>query len=193
MAEKSGHSRLSEHDFNNVTNILLGSNNDLLLAAKKKAEEENFHTMILTSQVQGEAKDIASMLSSIVNEIVQFDRPLNKPACLIIGGETTVTVKGDGIGGRNLEFALSAAIHIRHQNHNILIASLGTDGNDGQTPVAGAMVTQYTFDKAMSLLINPRDYLRRNDSYTFFQQVGGLLNTGPTGTNVMDIMIALIQ
>jgi glycerate-2-kinase len=192
-ASLSSSAKRKFEEFPNVTNILLGSNNDLLMAARERAEEEGFNAMILTSQAEGEAKDVASMVSSIVNEIVQFDRPLKKPACLILGGETTVTVRGDGIGGRNLEFALSAAIHIRHQNHNILIASLGTDGNDGKTSAAGAMVTQYTFDKAMSLQLNPRDYLRRNDSYTFFEQVGGLLNTGPTGTNVMDIMIALIQ
>jgi glycerate-2-kinase len=193
QSEKNPKSFTDSAKFRHITNILLGSNNDLLVAAREKAMEEGYNTIILTSQAQGEAKDVASLVSSIVNEVVQFDRPVKKPACLIIGGETTVTVIGDGIGGRNLEFALSSAIHVRHQNHNILIASLGTDGNDGPTPVAGAMITQYTFDKAMSLQLNPRDFLMRNDSYSFFEQVGGLLNTGPTGTNVMDIMIALIQ
>ena len=176
-----------------VTNILLGSNNDLLIAARDRAEKGGYNTMILTSQAQGEAKDIAKLIGSVVNEIVHFDRPIKKPACLITGGETTVTVTGDGIGGRNLEFCLSAAINIRHLDHNVLIASVGTDGGDGNTPVAAPMVTQYTFDKAMSILVNPREYLENNDSYTFFEQVGGLLNTGPTGTNVMDIILVLVQ
>ena len=179
--------------FPHVTNILLGSNNNALIAAKEQAEKEGFNTIIVTSQAQGEAKVVASFVSSMVNEIVDFDRPLKSPACLIIGGETTVTVTGDGVGGRNLEFVLAAAINIRHLNHNVLISSMGTDGDDGQTDVAGAMVTQYTFDQGMSIGVNPRDYLKRNDSLTFFEEVGGLLRTGPTGTNVMDIVIALVQ
>lgn len=180
-------------EYPHVTNLLLGSNNDALLAAQKKAAEIGYNTMILTSQAQGEAKDVASFVSSIVNEIVRFDRPLKSPACVIIGGETTVTVSGDGIGGRNMEFALSTAIHIRHLDHNVLVASIGTDGNDGITDSAGAMVNQYTFDKGMSIGLNPRDFLKRNDSYSFFSEVGGVLKTGPTGTNVMDIILVLVQ
>jgi glycerate 2-kinase len=180
-------------DFPHVTNILLGGNRDALLAAAKQARDLGYTPLILTSMAQGEARDIAAFFAGIVSDTARFGQPVQALACLIFGGETTVTVTGEGIGGRNLEFCLSAAIHIRHFNQNVLIAAMGTDGNDGIADAAGAMITQYTFDKGMSIGINAYDYLHNNDSYSFFEQVGGLLHTGPTGTNVMDIGIAIIQ
>jgi glycerate 2-kinase len=181
-----------EH-FRNVTNILIGSNRLALLAAEEKAKEMGFNTLILTSFARGEAQSLAGFVTSVVEEVLHTNGPVQRPACLLLGGESTVNVEGAGMGGRNLEFSLAAAIHIRHLDHNVIIASIGTDGDDGPTPDAGALVTQYTFDKAMSIGINPHDYLFNNDSYNFFQKVGGNIVTGPTGTNVMDIIIAMVE
>jgi glycerate 2-kinase len=115
-----------------------------------------------------------------------------EPLCLISGGETTVNVKGTGKGGRNMELALSFALEI-DGIIGITLLSAGTDGTDGPTDAAGAFVDGLTFERANSLELNPRLYLENNDSYNFFKQAGGLYVTGPTGTNVMDIQVIIID
>ena len=113
------------------------------------------------------------------------------PACLLAGGETTVTLKGGGKGGRNQEFALASAMEIEGLE-GIVILSCGTDGNDGPTEAAGAVVDGTTCQRARELGMEPKDFLMRNDSYTFFSRLGDHIITGPTRTNVMDIMLCLI-
>jgi len=110
------------------------------------------------------------------------------PLCLVMGGETTVTLRGNGMGGRNLELAL-AAVPILSGRERVALITLATDGEDGPTDAAGALVTGETMQKARRLQLDPADFLARHDSYTFFAQIGGLLKTGPTGTNVNDLVI----
>lgn len=122
---------------------------------------------------------------------VKSENPIAPPACLLSGGETTVTIKGDGLGGRNQEFALAAAIDIRDENMMVVLSG-GTDGTDGPTDAAGAGVDTSTFKKALDAGLSPYTYLDNNDSYHFFTQSGELLMTGPTGTNVMDLRVLLV-
>ena len=147
--------------------------------------------MILTTYLEGEARIVGEFLTEIAREIQYRDRPLKKPAAVIIGGETTVSVRGTGIGGRNQELVLGASMKI--SGLSCLIASLGTDGIDGPTSAAGAFVDGNTFDRSIKLGLNRDEYLKNNDSYSFFKQLGDLIITGPTGTNVNDITIILVN
>lgn len=172
--------------FQNVKNIVIGSNKIALNAAKQKAEELGLYSEIISSELAGEARDAGRWLAEKARK-----RGSNN-ACLISGGETTVTVKGNGIGGRNMELALSFAVEIEGID-DITLLSAGTDGTDGPTDAAGAIVDGDTVRKAKSLDINPLEYLDNNDSYNFFKKIDGLFITGPTGTNVMDIQIIVID
>jgi hydroxypyruvate reductase len=131
------------------------------------------------------------MHAAIAKEVLQSGRPLKPPCCFISGGETTVTIRGDGLGGRNQEFALAAAIDIAGAE-NICVLSGGTDGTDGPTDAAGAIADGSTVARASSLGLSATESLARNDSYHFFEAVNGLLKTGPTGTNVMDVRLVLV-
>jgi len=177
--------------FNKVYNIIIGSNIIALKAIQQKARKEGFNTIILTSAIEGEAKEVAKVLVAIAKECISSANPVAPPACIISGGETTVTVKGKGLGGRNQELCLAAAIAMRGLPHVVLL-SAGTDGTDGPTDAAGAIIDGTTFEKAISQGLNPFEYLRENDSYHFFKKLGDLFITGPTNTNVMDIQIILI-
>lgn len=179
--------------FEKVTNIILGNNFESLAFARRRAAELHYDTLILSSRVQGEAKEIAKAIAAIVQEIHMSDLPIKKPACLLIGGETTVTVGGTGKGGRNQEFALSSLVAMRGAQYGYLIASVGTDGTDGPTDAAGGYASQEIDSRYRRLHLDPSKFLRDNDSYGFLDEVGGLIKTGPTGTNVMDIIIALVQ
>lgn len=179
--------------FRNVQNIIIGSNLTALKAAEDKAQSLGLKAEILSSDISGEARDIGKWLAEKAiksrNELrVTQDK---KRICLISGGETTVTVKGKGKGGRNTELALSFAKEIQGID-GITFLSAGTDGTDGPTDAAGAVADGKTIAESKSLGLNPDEYLGNNDSYDFFKQVDSLLITGPTGTNVMDIQIALI-
>ncbi len=171
--------------FDKVENIIVGSNRLALAAAKKEAETLGFTAEILTDSLRGEARDAARVLAS--DAMLKGPRPM----CLIAGGETTVTVKGAGKGGRNTELALAFSIEIEGREGITLLAA-GTDGTDGPTDAAGAIVDGKTAKKARKAGVEPVHYLDNNDSYTFFELAGGLLKTGPTGTNVMDIDIILL-
>jgi len=179
--------------FTNTQNVIIGSNKIALEAAKEKAADLGYNTIILSSMVQGESKDAAISFSAIAKEVHRTGTPVSKPACIIAGGETIVTIKGNGKGGRNQEFALSAAMEIEGYD-GIVILSAGTDGTDGPTDATGAIVDSNTCkDAREKFCLKPEDYLSRNDSYNFFNKTGEHIITGPTLTNVMDIMISLIN
>ena len=177
--------------FENVDNIIIGSLGKAIRAAKERAEALGYETIVLSETVQGEARDAAAMLANKAMEM-QASRKTERPLCLISGGETTVTVKGTGKGGRNMELALVFSEKIKGLG-GITLLSAGTDGTDGPTDAAGALVDGQTILNAKTKGIDPAKYLLDNDSYNFFKQAGGLFITGPTGTNVMDIQIALID
>ncbi|MFQ5998344.1 MAG: MOFRL family protein, partial [Candidatus Bathyarchaeia archaeon] len=146
---------------------------------------------ILTSMLQGEASQVGIFLASIAREIEAHNSPLAKPAAIVMGGESTVTVRGSGAGGRNQELSLSVGLAISGLE-GTAFASMGTDGIDGQTNAAGAIVDGKTVSRALRLKLTASDYLRRNDSHSFFAQLGDLILTGPTGTNVNDISVAVL-
>jgi hydroxypyruvate reductase len=178
--------------FDRVNNVVVGSNRLAVDAASKKARALGFRTIVLTASVQGEAREIARVHAAIAREILTAGRPVRLPACVISGGETTVTIRGQGKGGRNQEFALAAAIDIA-SFENVLILSAGTDGSDGPTDAAGAIADGSSVARAMSKGLDPQGCLRDNDSYRFFDALGDLFKTGPTGTNVADIQIILAR
>ena len=173
--------------FQRVRNTIIGSNRLALHSAAARAKELGYRTLILASEIQGETREIAHMHTAIAKEVATTGQPVKPPACLITGGETTVVIKGDGLGGRNQEFVLSAAIDIAGVP-NTVVLSAGTDGSDGPTDAAGAIADNHTVDR------NPdaRRFLDRNDSYHYFETLGDLVKTGPTNTNVMDVRILLI-
>jgi glycerate-2-kinase len=173
--------------FENVQNIIVASNSTALAAAKAKAEELGFHTSIFSSTLQGEAREVAR---SLAHHILAAN--LTRPACVLSGGETTVTVRGTGVGGRNTELALAFALEIDGVDGVTLLAA-GTDGTDGPTDAAGAVVDGRTISRARSMQLDAPAYLNNNDSYAFFRKTNDLLVTGPTGTNVMDIQIIFAE
>ncbi len=181
--------------FEHVENIIIGSNRIVLNAAKQTAEELGFQAEIISSELTGEARDIGKWIAEKAKEIKGSSskgQEVNDSRCLISGGETTVTVKGNGLGGRNMELALAFAMGIEGVE-GITLLSAGTDGTDGPTDAAGAIVDGETVKKAKTIGLNPEEYLNNNDSYNFFKGIDGLFITGPTGTNVMDIQIMVIE
>lgn len=175
----------------NVQNIIIGSNAIALRAAVSKATELGYHTLIHESNLK---EDAAIASRDFISLCKNYNGPL--PACLLMGGETTVTVTGSGKGGRNQHFALAALLEMmksKHdKNNNVTIMSAGTDGTDGPTDAAGAIIDKHSIDTVNQNNFNPQQFFDNNDSYHFFQQAGGLIKTGATQTNVMDIMLALI-
>jgi glycerate 2-kinase len=178
--------------FERTQNIIIGSNIEAILAAKKEAKKLGYNTMILSSMVQGETRHAAHVHTAIAKQILKTGHPIKPPACVLSGGETTVTVKGAGKGGRNQEFALASVADISNKN-NIVILSCGTDGNDGDTDAAGAVADSDTLNRARQMGIDPFGFLENNDSYHFFEKLGNLIKTGPTNTNVMDIRVILVD
>lgn len=179
--------------FQNVQNIIIGSNATALHAARDRATSIGFKSEIISEKITGEARDMGMWLASVAKEILKnIKMNHQQKTCLISGGETTVTVKGNGLGGRNMEFALAFAIQIQGIS-GITLLSAGTDGTDGLTDAAGAFIDGHTVQMAKAFGMDPQQYLENNDSYNFFKKIGGLFITGPTGTNVMDIQIVLIE
>jgi hydroxypyruvate reductase len=172
-------------------NLVVGSNILAVAAAAAKARELGLRTMVLSTFIEGETRDVARMHAAIARQAKVYGQPLRGPACIITGGETTVTIRGDGKGGRNQEFALAAAIDLDGLD-DVLILSGGTDGSDGPTDAAGALADGRTCRRAARLGMSAKDYLANNDSYHFFEPLGDLLMTGPTNTNVMDVRLILI-
>lgn len=177
--------------FKRTQNLIIGSNIESLAAAREKAESLGYDVILLSSMIEGETRHIAHAHGAIAREILKTGNPLSPPACILSGGETTVTITGNGRGGRNQEFALAAALDITGEK-NIVVLSGGTDGNDGPTDAAGAVSDTYTIKQAEDLGLDPDAFLANNDSYHFFQKMNSLLITGPTNTNVMDVRIVLV-
>jgi len=177
--------------FQRVSNIIIGSNKIATEAARKAAELSGYKTAVLSTELCGEASIVAEELARKALALKKALAPGDK-ACLIAGGETTVTVRGSGKGGRNTEFALVFGMEIKGFP-GITFLSAGTDGTDGPTDAAGAFVDGQTVAKAAEAGIDAGMYLKNNDSYTFFSRTGDLFITGPTGTNVMDMQIILMD
>ena len=170
--------------------VVVGSNLLACLAAAAEATAGGFSSHVLTTFVEGEAREAGRVLAAFLREVDASANPLPRPCCLVAGGETTVTIRGKGKGGRNQELALSAAFALRGVP-DILLASIGTDGNDGPTDAAGAWVDGSTLSRAAELGLDAEQALRDNDSYTFFSALGQLVKTGPTNTNVNDLYVLL--
>lgn len=177
--------------FQRVCNVVVGSNRQAVDAAAARAKELGYRPLVLSTLVEGETRDIARMHAAIAREVQLSGRPAKAPLCLLSGGETTVTVKGDGKGGRNQEFALAAAIELAGAE-GVTVLSGGTDGTDGPTDAAGALADGGTVSRARRLGLDAAGHLARNDAYPFFDALNDLVRTGPTGTNVMDVMLILI-
>jgi hydroxypyruvate reductase len=177
--------------FTRTQNQIIGSNIESILAAEKKAQAFGYHTVVLSSMIEGDTTQVARVHAAIAREVLKSARPTETPACILSGGETTVKLTGKGLGGRNQEFALVMAGEIAGLN-KIVVLSGGTDGNDGPTDAAGALADSGTLDRARGMRLDPRAFLADNDSYHFFKPLGDLLLTGPTNTNVMDLRIMLV-
>ncbi|MCS7260801.1 MAG: DUF4147 domain-containing protein, partial [Anaerolineae bacterium] len=183
--------------FAQVRNVIIGSNRIAAHAAATAARQLGYQTLLLTTFLEGEAREAGRVLASLAKGMVCGETmlppatTLQLPACLILGGETTVTLRGNGRGGRNQEMALAAAIALDGWPH-VLVACLATDGNDGLTDAAGAFVDGSTVRRAAALGLSAADYLARNDSHTFFALLGDLVITGPTHTNVNDLALVLV-
>jgi len=173
-----------ESIFSRVQNIIVGDNALALQTALKQARKEGFCVESLGSNWQGEACEVGIELARKLRVTKESKK---RPICLIAGGETTVTIRGDGTGGRNQELAL-AAVPVLAGVDNALLISLATDGEDGPTNAAGAVVNGETLERAEKLGLDVADYLSRNDAYHFFEQLSDLLKIGPTGTNVNDLV-----
>jgi hydroxypyruvate reductase len=178
--------------FEKVYNMIIGSNIIALRAAEKEATSLGFNTLILSSSIVGETREAARFHTAIAKEVISSGNPIPKPACILSGGETTVTIKGNGLGGRNQEFALAGAIEISGIEKVVLLSG-GTDGSDGPTDATGAVADHATVRRAESMGLDPKVHLENNDAYPFFKKLGDLLITGPTHTNVMDVRIILVD
>jgi glycerate 2-kinase len=178
--------------FHKVQNLIIGNNRVAILAAKDRAEALGYRTVVLSGSIEGEARRVAIDHMMMAKDVLSDFAGLRRPACIISGGETTVTVQGNGMGGRNQEFALAAAIEIDGVE-GVVALSGGTDGTDGPTDAAGGIVDGTTLQRARDRGLDARNYLQRNDSYFFLKAVGDLLITGPTMTNVMDLRLILLR
>jgi glycerate 2-kinase len=176
-----------DSSFRGVRNVIVGNNRESCLAAAAEMTRAGYDARILSTRLVGEAREVGRILGSIMTGI-RDDNTKSHPAALIAGGETTVTVEGRGKGGRNQELALAAALEIEGCR-GIVIGSLATDGVDGPTDAAGAVVDGTTISRGQRRGMDPRDYLDDNNSNGYFSRLGDLIRTGPTGTNVNDIMV----
>lgn len=177
--------------FEKVHNIIIANNKTACKAAEDKAKEYGANTMILSTFIEGEARHVGTVLAGIAREIYRYNEPITKPVVIVMGGETTVTVTWKGKGGRNQELALSSSIRISGLE-GVAIASIGTDGIDGITDAAGGIVDSTSLMRGKNKGMDVYDYLSNNDSYTYLKAVGDLIITGPTGSNVNDMMLVVV-
>ena len=177
--------------FARVKSLMVASNIQALEAAKVEAQRLGLRAMILSSFIEGETRDVARMHAALALEVRASGNPVAPPVCFITGGETTVTLKGKGKGGRNQEFALAAALDIAGLR-DVVVLSAGTDGTDGPTDAAGAIADGDTLKRAVAAGLKPRVALDGNDAYPFFERLSDLIITGPTRTNVMDVRLVLV-
>lgn len=183
---------LKENEFpkKRVKNFIISSNYDACKILINFFKDKGYNTFYLGSRINGDVKDVSKVIGGIIIDIYENKIDVPKPCVLLYGGETTVIVKGNGIGGRNQEIALLISKYI--QNKNILFLSFGTDGIDGNSPASGAIVDGETLNRAKRLNLDYKKFLENNDTYNFFKQLNDLIILGPTGNNVMDIGIAII-
>jgi len=177
--------------FKRVYNVVVGNNRSSSLVAREQLKTGGLNTLLLTATMEGEARHVGVMLASIAREVSVSANPVPKPAGIVAGGETTVTVTGKGLGGRNQELALAAASRLKGSEGTVL-ASLSTDGIDGPTDAAGAIIDGKTVVRAVKMGLAPEKFLAKNDSYHFFSGLGDLILTGPTGTNVNDVSVIVV-
>lgn len=181
--------------FRRTRTVLVGNNMLALKSAELEARKRGYNTLLLSSRIVGEAREVAKLFVALAGDVAQYGLPLPHPACILSGGETTVTLKGRGLGGRNQEMALAVLASLdpnRPGEGDMIFLSAGTDGNDGPTDAAGAFASNRLLEKAHACGLDPRAFLADNDSYHFFSGVDGLLKTGPTGTNVCDMQILIL-
>jgi hydroxypyruvate reductase len=176
--------------FRSSAHVLVGTNALAVAAAERQALALGYRTLVLSTTVTGEAREVGAVHAALAREVAASGRPLRRPACVLSGGETTVTVRGGGRGGRNQELVLAAAPGIAGLE-GVLVLSAGTDGTDGPTDAAGAVADGETVSRARAAGLDPRAALDGNDAYPFFQALGDLVVTGPTRTNVMDLRLVL--
>ncbi|HPI37904.1 MAG TPA: DUF4147 domain-containing protein [Ignavibacteriaceae bacterium] len=180
-----------EYSPEKLYNFIIGNNDDVIWYAENKAVELGYNVILFHDKLKNEARNSAFEFTTSVKQLLGKNE-YKLPLCFITGGETTVTVKGSGKGGRNQEFTLACLQAFGSSNNDFILGSIGTDGTDGETDAAGAFITNETFDAIYKIGISPQPFLENNDSYNFFKRVNGLIKTGPTYTNVMDIVILLI-
>ena len=174
--------------FRRVWFAVVGSNRLSLAAAEREARRQGLRPLVLTTRLEGEAREVARVLTATLRECVEEGRPAPPPVCLLAGGETTVTVTGGGRGGRNQELVVAAAEPLAAFPVPAVVASLATDGIDGNSDAAGGVADERTLARAEALgLAPPAAFLAENDSRSFLGPLGDLILTGPTGTNVMDL------
>jgi len=177
--------------FARTYNLVVGSNEIAARAAIARARELGFNTLLLSTFVEGEAREVGRVFAAVAKEIVHSGQPVPRPACVVAGGETTVTIRGQGKGGRNQELALAAALEIAGLEEAMVIG-LATDGTDGPTDAAGALADGTTIQRAQARELDAARSLADNDSYHFFEVLGDLIITGPTNTNVNDLTFVLV-
>lgn len=181
--------------FRNAANLLIGTNYLSLQAAAQRARRQGFTPVILSSQITGEAREVARVLYGIAKDARQRQLFGSGNLCIICGGETTVTIRGNGKGGRNQEMALAFLAEMERcpaEADGIYFLSGATDGNDGPTDAAGACVSKELLEYARAAGLNINAYLHDNNAYPFFDRMGHLLKTGPTNTNVCDLQLMLV-
>jgi glycerate 2-kinase len=181
--------------FDHVENHIIANNRLMVEAAMAKARELRFNTLVLGTEVEGEARDVGCIFAAIAREIQATGNPIPAPACVLAAGETTVAVRGAGIGGRNQEMALAWAIAMasRASASSACFASVASDGTDGPTDAAGGIVDPLTCARAIKLGLMPAKFLHSNDSFNCLKATGDLIITGPTHTNLMDLQILLVE
>ncbi len=180
--------KLGDGVFSRTFNVVVGSNKKALLAAHEANGRNALKSVYLEELIVGDTYAAARLFANHVREVI---RDCSAVTCLIAGGETTVNVRGPGKGGRNQEFALIVARELRGIG-NWSLLSAGTDGIDGPTDAAGAFVTQTTLENGERIGMNATQFLEENNTYRYFSELGDLFCPGPTGTNVMDIKIAIV-
>ncbi len=180
--------------FERTWTLVVADNAQAAQAARDRGASLGYHALVLTTYLEAEAAEVGKMLAALGKEVALRGNPVPKPACLVLGGESTVVLgERPGKGGRNQEVALAAALALAGMDHRILVAALATDGTDGPTDSAGGLVDGTTCARARTLGMDPRDHLRRHDAYPLLRTVGDMLLTGPTRTNVNDLYVVLVR
>ena len=177
--------------FSHGIQLIIGSNFDAIKAASIDAKRRGYSPLILSSMFDGDTDEVSRLHGAIIREVLKSGNPVSPPVCILSGGETTVVLRGTGLGGRNQQFALTLAPHIMGQRC-VVALSAGTDGTDGPTDAAGAIIDNTTIARSEAMGLDYRMFLDTNDAYNFFSRTGELLITGPTKTNVMDLRVLLI-